>query len=165
MLVVLEMYYKWQKGTYRNKEAGSADILSSRKREGENRRKGGETKEGKNVKEKAGRKLNHHRSRWRSVWLGETLQLNQVSLRTLSRATYGRVEKGIGFLEKCISTQWSLWFLPLHICRALTSSPYPRRHSHFLSFTSVWKAEGDEALLGSLINLICGKPYINHWIS
>ena len=52
MLVVLEMYYKWQKGTYRNKEAGSADILRGRKREGENRRKGGGTKEGKIEKKK-----------------------------------------------------------------------------------------------------------------
>lgn len=49
---MLEMCYRSQKGTLRNEEAGSAGILSSPKRESENRRKGGGTKEGKMYEEK-----------------------------------------------------------------------------------------------------------------
>lgn len=59
MLVILEMRYESQKGTLRNEEVGSAGVLSSPKRE----KKGGR----KNVQEKAGRKLNRRRSRWRLV--------------------------------------------------------------------------------------------------
>lgn len=104
---------------------------------------------------------NHRCSQANWCGVDEALQLRIVVVSGKRGAASGR-EEGRGFLEKCAHTQRSLWFLPLHICRELTSFPYPRRHSHFLSFTGVWKAEGDQALLGSLINLICGKPYINH---
>lgn len=161
MLLILKMCYKWQKGTYRNKEAWVQTLWAAERV----RVRTEEIREGQ-------RNQKYRRKPMKTppflvTWcaVGEALQLNQTSLRALSFTAYEREKKGRGFLEKCISTQWSLWFLPLHICRVLTSFPYPRRHSHFFSFTSAWKAEGDEALLGSLINLICGKPCINHWFS
>lgn len=50
--------------------------------------------------------------------------------------------------------------IPTFVEHSRLSFPYPRRHSHFLSFTSVWK-EMMRQLLDSLLNLICGKLHIN----